>query len=104
MPERSIGPNMDPAKQLSQREGALDARVVQKIHERADTDAGRTALHHTLGVMPNQASPGNHIHDGTTSARPLSGFNLSGSRGGNAALPSIIACLVQLGATDNTTA
>ena len=32
-------------------------------HENADTDSGATAIHHTLGKLPNQASPGNHQHE-----------------------------------------
>jgi hypothetical protein len=32
-------------------------------HERSDTDADRSAIHHTLGLSPNQAAPGNHEHD-----------------------------------------
>lgn len=31
-------------------------------HENADTDADRSAIHHTLGNGPNQAAPGNHKH------------------------------------------
>lgn len=78
------------------------AKEVNEFHEKSDKDGGPKAQHHTLGPSPNQASPGNHTHDGGTSPSLLEGSVLSGSRGGNAALPSIIAALVQLGATDNT--
>jgi hypothetical protein len=103
MPESSIGPNSDPAKTLNTRDAALDARDVQKIHEKADTDFSKQSLHHTLGPQGNQASPGNHVHDGTSSPQILAGFSLSGTRGTATAVPSIIAALVALGATDNTT-
>lgn len=32
-------------------------------HEQVDTDSSKTAIHHTLGTGPNQASPGDHVHD-----------------------------------------
>lgn len=39
------------------------AKLAQaNTHENADTDAGPTSLHHTLGTGANQASPGNHQH------------------------------------------
>lgn len=79
-------------------------KEVNEFHTNSDKDGGPKSLHHTLGANPNQASPGNHLHDGSTSSLLLEGMTLSGSRGGNAALPSIIAALVRLGATDATTA
>lgn len=42
---------------------------VRRTHTRADTDTGPRALHHTLGIKSNQASPGDHIHDGVTSKK-----------------------------------
>lgn len=80
------------------------AKEVQEFHANSDKDGSPKALHHTLGPLPNQASPGNHSHDGGTSAELLLGTTISGSRGGNAAVASIIAALVKLGATDATTA
>lgn len=38
-------------------------------HLRADTDLSSRSLHHTLGIKKNQASPGDHIHDGITSKK-----------------------------------
>lgn len=95
---------MDPAKTLASRDKSLDPRAVAKIHENSDVDYSRTSLHHTLGPQANQASPGNHNHDGSTSTQILKGISITGSRGGNTALTSVIAALVLLGATDNTTA
>lgn len=42
---------------------------VRKLHVRSDVDESPLAQHHTLGILPNQASPGDHIHDGRTSRR-----------------------------------
>lgn len=61
------------------------------------------AQHHTLGPSQNQAAPGNHNHDGGTSIPLWEGNTISGSRGGNMALASVISILVQKGAVDATT-
>lgn len=42
---------------------------VNILHLNSDKDAGAGALHHTLGLGPTQASPGNHNHDGRNSRR-----------------------------------
>jgi hypothetical protein len=44
------------------------AKEVTTFHDNADTDGSTKALHHTLGPASNQASPGNHTHDGGASA------------------------------------
>lgn len=80
------------------------AEEVEDFHTNADVDTRIESIHHTLGPGASQASPGNHVHDGGTSPLLLTGFTLTGSRGGNTALVSIIACLVRLGATDSTSA
>ena len=43
-------------------------RATQKLkqlvtHEDVDTDLSPQSIHHTLGTGPNQAAPGNHVHD-----------------------------------------
>lgn len=79
---------------------------VTALHTRSDSDSGPHAQHHTLGYGRNQASPGDHIHDGKTSKLTGNGSGLviSGSKGGNAALASIIAMLHNvISFTDNTT-
>lgn len=81
-----------------------EARVVNEFHSNDDVDKDSNAHHHTLGGGANQAAPGPHRHDGTDSVALLEGFELSGSKGGNLAVGSIVQALVQLGATDNTTA
>lgn len=79
------------------------AEEVERFHMNADTDIRPEALHHTLGSAPGQASPGDHKHDGSDSELLLAGTTLTGSRGGNIALQSVIAALVRLGAQDSTT-
>lgn len=84
----------------------VPAEVVAQIHEKADTDGKSTAKHHTLGPKKFQASPGDHSHDGGSSAiiYPLDGVTITGSRSGGTALVSIIDALVKLGASNGTTA
>jgi hypothetical protein len=41
----------------------------RRAHLRSDADLGPRSLHHTLGIKANQASPGNHNHDGFTSKK-----------------------------------
>jgi|SRR5213595_3922926 len=81
-----------------------DARTVNEFHTSDDLDKDANAHHHSLGIGTNQASPGSHKHDGTNSFPLLEDTSLSGSRAGGGALLSVIQALVQLGATDNTTA
>lgn len=88
------------------RDNVPTARQVGEFHTKADTDASTSSQHHTLGISHNQASPGDHSHDGQTSRLIGSGrkITLTGSRGGNAAVASIIAALKQvMDITDNTT-
>jgi hypothetical protein len=47
----------------------VPAEEVNLFHLNSDRDAGPTAQHHTLGIGPSQASPGNHTHDGRNSKR-----------------------------------
>jgi hypothetical protein len=77
---------------------------VAAFHSRADTDASPQAIHHTLGIKNGQASPGDHRHNGLNSKRIGEGITVTGSKGGNAALASLMTALVQiLGITDSTT-
>jgi hypothetical protein len=57
-----------------------------------------------LGPRRGQPAGGSHRHDGGDSPQLLEGFTLSGSRASGAALTSVIAALVELGAKDATTA
>jgi hypothetical protein len=40
---------------------------VNAFHLNSDKDSSVFALHHTLGIKPTQASPGNHSHNGKDS-------------------------------------
>ena len=54
--------NLKPVEQTSYDE-------VKRLHRDSDVDENPLAQHHTLGILPNQASPGDHIHDGKTSKK-----------------------------------
>ena len=86
----------------AQRSNA-DATQVDDFHEQSDLNTRSESQHHTLGPSQNQAAPGNHNHDGGTSIPLWEGNTISGSRGGNMALASVISILVQKGAVDATT-
>lgn len=83
-------------------------KEVEKFHANSDKDGSITALHHTLGPRNNQASPGNHTHDGGQSSdldALLASITVTGSRGGNAALTSLLLGLsTKFGLVDGTTA
>lgn len=81
-----------------------DSKIVNKFHEKDDVDSSQTAHHHTLGVRHDQASSGDHTHNGKNSRKILAGTTINGSRSGGAALVSVIDALEKLGATDATTA
>lgn len=76
---------------------------VRTFHTNADTDGSSKSIHHTLGPGRGQASPGDHDHNGGSSKLILTGINLTGAKAGNTALASVIAALVAMGATDQTT-
>ena len=80
------------------------AQAVEDFHTNSDVDARAEAQHHTLGPGPNQASPGDHTHDGGDSAFLLEGEIISGSRATDAWRLSVNAILVRLGASDQSTA
>lgn len=55
--------------------GNLSAEDVNRIHSKSDNDSATTAQHHTLGILHNQASPGDHKHDGKSSKKLGKGVN-----------------------------
>ena len=81
-----------------------DAQAVEDLHTNSDLDVRPESQHHTLGPSPSQAAAGNHTHDGSDSPQLLTGLTITGSRGGNTALVSVIGALVRLGANDSSTA
>ena len=88
---------------LTQKDRAPSAEEVERLHQNADTDARKEAIHHTVGPGENQASPGNHNHRGGDSVQLLGGVTITGSRGSDAWRLSITQALVALGATDSST-
>lgn len=46
----------------------LNSEEVNALHINSDKDSSAGAQHHTLGIKPTQASPGNHTHNGKDSA------------------------------------
>lgn len=80
------------------------ASQVQEFHTYADTDTTKDSIHHTLGSGQNQAAAGSHKHTGADSPRLWEGKTITGSRSSGAAVASIIALLVEQGATDASTA
>lgn len=89
---------------LTTRDRPPTSEEVEKLHQNADTDSRKESIHHTLGAGGNQAASGDHNHRGGDSVQLLAGITITGSRGGNIALLSVIQALVALGATDSSTA
>lgn len=81
-----------------------EGKVVNEFHSNDDVDRDANSHHHTLGSGSNQAAPGPHRHDGTDSVALLEGFTITGTRGTSTVNLSLIQALVQLGATDNSSA
>ena len=100
VPEDPFGSIKKPASNTV----APSPQEVNNFHARADTDSGDGAIHHTLGLKHNQASPGDHKHDGKNSKLILEGKVLTGSKGGNVALANLITMLsTAFGFQDSTT-
>lgn len=79
-------------------------KEVAALHARSDLDSSQQAQHHTLGIKHDQASPGDHRHDGKSSRKLLEGQTLTGTKSGGSALTNLIDMLeAALGFTDNTT-
>jgi hypothetical protein len=66
---------------LSERNSTF--QQVKDFHLNSDVDQNAISQHHTLGPLANQASPGDHIHDGKTSAK----LKLSDITNDNASIP-----------------
>ncbi len=82
---------------------APTAEEVEQFHRNADTDVRPESAHHTLGPAGGQASPGDHDHDGANSRKLLEGYTITGDQSDGTVWPSVIACLVRLGAIDSST-
>lgn len=79
-------------------------REVNDFHTNSDVDSKHTAQHHTIGINYEQVAGGQHDHDSKNSRALLANTTLTGSKAGGAALVSVIAALVKLGAIDATSA
>lgn len=104
IPGDPYGPIKDPVP--GKEPGIPSAKEVNKLHTNADTDATTLASHHTVGIKRNQAASGAHTHNGNNSIKigEGDGRSISGSKGGNAALASLITLLSNyIDFTDNTT-
>ena len=81
---------------------------VNDFHRFDDVDYTPEAHHHTLGSDINQASPGDHVHNGRDS-KLLPGYvakstvAVTGSRGGNVALTNLLIALEARGVIDDQT-
>lgn len=53
---------------------SISEEEVNKFHDNDDVDGSKFAHHHTLGATGNQASPGNHRHDGADSSALFNGL------------------------------
>lgn len=75
---------------------------VTKLHSNSDSDSSVTAQHHTLGIAHNQASPGDHKHDGKSSKKIGKGLDTgfpttAGAAYSQAQMQSVIDALRDLG-------
>jgi hypothetical protein len=55
--------------EIEKKQSAVTAADSVKAHAKSDVDAAQYAQHHTLGTNHNQASAGDHVHDGYTSRK-----------------------------------
>lgn len=92
------------AKSLGGDGDVPSAEDVERAHRNSDLDARAESQHHTLGPGDSQAAKGTHRHRGGDSLPLLDDMTITGDISDGTVLPSIIACLVALGATDSSTA
>lgn len=97
IPEDPFGEVKTPAKPGQ----SPDPKVVNQFHARSDNDSGTEAQHHTLGVKANQASPGDHLHDGRASKKLLDGHIIQNAPAtyNQAQIQDIVDALRRLGAS-----
>ena len=61
-------PSFNPADLLAAIIRFATPAFIANLHKQSDVDSSPTAQHHRLGILSNQAAPGNHTHDGRNSA------------------------------------
>lgn len=104
-PNYRVGSDKTLPKYDRSNAGQVAAKSVNEFHTKDDVDSSQEAHHHTLGPKHDQAAAGDHSHKiGSGYNPPLKGVSITGSRGGGAALVSVIDALEKLGATDSTVA
>lgn len=85
----------------------ITTHQVTELHRKSDTNLRPDSIHHTLGGRAVQGSPGDHTHDGGTSAQ-LVATTISGSKTTSlatlaAVVGSLIDSLAAIGITNATT-
>lgn len=73
------------------------------MHNDKDQDTSKLAGHHSLGTSHNQASYGDHTHNGENSIDLLEGITITGSRTTGDALNNLLDALSSLGLVNSTT-
>ncbi len=106
--QRSTAFDNDPYGSIKdeKRDPSPSAREVNLFHTNSDLDSSAQAGHHSIGVKHDQASAGDHVHDGIGSRKLGQGLNLvlTGAKGGNVALANLITMLkTVIEFTDSTT-
>ena len=91
-----------PGPQTATVANAPNSDAVNKFHSNSDSDSAVTAQHHTLGISHNQASGGDHNHNGKNSKRIGKGLDLAfpltaGAAYSQAQMQSVIDALRDLG-------
>lgn len=82
---------------------------VLNIHMNSDVDASLFAQHHTLGSTGNQASPGDHKHDGASSNllfdpnSDIATGDISTLAGLHTSMRAVLNALKKIGLSDTTT-
>lgn len=79
-----------------------NSEEVNKFHSNSDADVSTTSQHHTLGIGANQATAGNHTHNGKNSKKIGKGLDLAfpttaGAAYSQAQMQSVIDALRDLG-------
>ena len=80
------------------------AQAVNDFHQNSDVDTSPEAQHHTLGIGPNKAAPGDHRHNGEDAPLLFEGVTIAGSRTNGDALQSLLTALAAHGIQNETTA
>ena len=75
-----------------------DPREVNAFHASSDVDLSVFSQHHSLGIKHNQASSGDHVHDGSSSRKIGAGMSLTCNTGTSTAadLTALLAMLHQV--------